>query len=129
MSFASQDIYPLAQRLHAQLPRQVWSREVGDWEEYTHMADALRASCRETAVEEPQATIIAEAVAGLLYHWGSRYRKLDAEIGKAVDVLVMALGGTLGQPGMYALREGAPITIAAIAHLIGWVTILEVPEQ
>jgi hypothetical protein len=43
-------------------------REVGDWEEYTHVPDALRASCCEAAVEEPQATIIAEAVVGLLYH-------------------------------------------------------------
>jgi hypothetical protein len=129
MPFTSQDIYPLAQRLHAQLPRRIWTRAVGDWEEYTQVADALRASCGEVAVEEPQATIIAEALAGLLYHWGSRYRKLDAEIGKAVDVLVMALQGTLRQPGMYALREGTPITIAAIAHLIGWVTILEVDES
>jgi hypothetical protein len=128
MSLTSQDIYPLAQRLHAQLPRQVWMRAVGDWEEYTYVADGLRASCREAATEEPQATIIAEALAGLLYHWGSRYRKLDSEIGKAVDVLVMALGGTLAQPGMYALREGTPITVAAIAHLIGWITILEVEE-
>jgi hypothetical protein len=128
MPVTSQDIYPLAKRLHAQLPRQVWTREVGDWDEYTHVADALRGSCREVMVEEPQATIIAEALAGLLYHWGSRYRKLDPEIGKAVEVLVMALGGTLGQPGMYALREGTAITIAAIAHLIGWVTILEVEE-
>jgi hypothetical protein len=128
MPVTSQDIYPLARRLHAQLPRQVWSRAVGDWEEYTHVADALRASCRQSAVEEPQATIIAEALAGLLYHWGSRYRTLEPEIGKAVDVLVMALGGTLGRSGMYALQAGTPITIAAVAHLIGWVTILEVEE-
>jgi hypothetical protein len=128
MPVTSQDIYPLAQRLHAQLPRQLWTRGVGDWDEYTHVADALRASCREVTVEEPQATIIAEALAGLLYHWGSRYRKLDRDIGKAVDVLVMALRGTLGQPGMYALRDGTPMTVAAIAHLIGWVTILEVEE-
>jgi hypothetical protein len=67
MPVTSQDIYPLAQRLHAQLSRRVWSRAVGDWDEYTHVADALRASCRQAAVEEPQATIIAEALAGLLY--------------------------------------------------------------
>jgi hypothetical protein len=128
MALTPHHIYPLAQRLRTQLPRQVWTREVGDWEEYTHVADALRASCREASVEEPHATIIAEALAGLLYHWGSRYRTLEPEIGKAVDVLVTALGGTLGQPGLYALREGTPMTVAAIAHLIGWVTILEVEE-
>jgi hypothetical protein len=53
MPLTSHDIYPLAQRLHAQLPQLAWMREVGDWEEYTHVADALHASCREAAVEEP----------------------------------------------------------------------------
>jgi hypothetical protein len=128
MTFAAHDIYPLAQRLRELLPRKVWVRDIGEWDEYTAVADVLRASCQAAAVEEPEATIIAEALAGLLYHWGSRYRMLEVEIGKAVEVLVMALGGRLGQAGLYALREGTPITAAAIAHLIGWVTILEVEE-
>lgn len=129
MPFSSADIYPLAQRLHAQLPHKAWPRDIGFWEDFTHVADELRAACRQAKVEEPQATIIAEALAGLVYHWGSRYRRLDAEIAKATDVLVTALGGTLRPPGMYALQAGTPITIAAIAHLIGWVTILEVEES
>jgi hypothetical protein len=128
MAFTSQTIYPLAQTLYTLLPEKAWQREIGDWQEYTRVADALQAACRQAEVEEPQATIIAEALAGLVYHWGSRYRKLDTEVGKATDVLVTALGGTLRAPGMYALRGGAPITIAAIAHLIGWVAILEVLE-
>jgi|RhiMetdeSRZDD1v2_1073273.scaffolds.fasta_scaffold3239860_1 hypothetical protein len=128
MSFDSQDIFPLARRLHALLPQKAWPRDIGAWEEYTHVADELRAACREDRVEEPQATIIADALAGLIYHWGSRYRRLDMEVGKAADALVTALGGTLGAPGMYALRDGTPITVAAIAHLIGWVTILDVEE-
>jgi hypothetical protein len=128
MTFRAQDIFPLAQRLHTLLPNKAWPRDIGAWEEYTRVADELRAACREVRVEEPQAIIIADALAGLVYHWGSRYRKLDGEVGKATDVLVTALGGTLAAPGMYALRHGTPITIAAIAHLIGWVTILEVEE-
>jgi hypothetical protein len=32
------------------------------------------------------------------------------------------------QPGVYALAVGTPITAAAIAHLIGWVCILDVEE-
>lgn len=60
--------------------------------------------------------------------WDSRYRKLGVEVGKATDVLVTALSGTLQAPGLYALRHGTPITIAAIAHLIGWVAILAVEE-
>jgi hypothetical protein len=127
MAFTSQAIYPLAQTLHTLLPSKTWQRDIGDWEEFTQVGDALRAACRQAEVEEPQAMIIADALAGLLYHWGSRYRQLDTEV-KATDVLVTALGGTLQAPGMYALRVGAPITMAAIAHLIGWVTILEVLE-
>jgi hypothetical protein len=128
MPFTSQDIYTLAQQLHALLPHKAWSRDIGFWEEFTEVADVLRAACRQAEVEEPQATIIAEALAGLIYHWGSRYRKLDPEIAKATDALVTALGGSLQAPGLYALRHGTPITIAAIAHLIGWVTVLEVEE-
>jgi hypothetical protein len=128
MPFTSQDIHPLARQLHAQLPYKAWPRGIGLWEEFTQVADDLRATCRQADVEEPQATIIAEALAGLVYHWGSRYRRLDGEIARATDVLVTAIGGSLHAPGMYALRHGTPITIASIAHLIGWVTILEVEE-
>ena len=67
---------------------------------------------------------LKRAVAGILY----MRNKLDGEIAKATDVLVTAIGGSLHAPGMYALRHGTPITIASIAHLIGWVTILEVEE-
>jgi hypothetical protein len=128
MAFTSEDIFPLAQQLQGLLPHQAWPREIGAWEEFTQVADQLRAACRMVEVEEPQATVIAEALAGLIYHWGSRYHKLEGEISRAVDVLVTALGGALGSPGMYALRDGTPITVAAIAHLIGWVTILDVEE-
>ena len=39
-----------------------------------------------------------------------------------------ALGGVVQEPGVYALAVGTPITAAAIAHLIGWVCILDVEE-
>ena len=128
MPFTAQDIHPLALHLHTPLPYKAWPRRIGLCDESPHGADDLRATCRSADLEEPQATIIAEALAGLVYHWGSRYRKLDGEIAKATDVLVTAIGGSLHAPGMYALRHGTPITIASIAHLIAWVTILEVEE-
>lgn len=109
MAFTSQDIYPLAQALQALLPSKAWHRDIGAWEEYTQVADTLRAACRRVEVEEPQATIIAEALAGLAYHWGSRYRKLDPEIGKATDVLVTALGGRLQAPACTPCVTGLPL--------------------
>jgi hypothetical protein len=76
-----------------------------------------------------QATVISEALAGFVAMWGCHYGNLDAEVDRAQDALVHAIGGTVIEPGYHALREGTPITVAAIAHLIGWVTILEVPEE
>jgi hypothetical protein len=32
------------------------------------------------------------------------------------------------EPGVYQLKVGTPITVAAIAHRIGWVCILDVEE-
>ena len=70
MPFTSQDIHPLARQLHTQLPYKAWPRDIGLWEEFIQVADDLRATCRQAEVEEPHATIIAEALAGLVYHWG-----------------------------------------------------------
>jgi hypothetical protein len=49
---------------------------------------------------QPQPSSSADALIGLVSHWGSRYGKRDAEVAKATDELVTALGGTLEQPGM-----------------------------
>ena len=40
-----------------------------------------------------------------------------------------ALGGVVQEPGVFALAVGTPITTAAIAHLIGWVCILDVEDM
>ena len=47
---------------------------------------------------------------------------------RAQAALVTALGGEVIEPGHFALREGTPITVAAVAHLIGFVCILDVPK-
>jgi hypothetical protein len=72
--------------------------------------------------------VISEALAGFVTQWGCRYGNLDDAVDRAQMALVTSLGGTVLELGHYALREGTPITVAAIAHLIGWVCILEVPE-
>jgi hypothetical protein len=50
-------------------------------------------------------------------------------VDRAQAALVSALGGIVHDVGVYTLADGTPITVAAIAHLIGWVTILDVPEE
>ena len=75
-----------------------------------------------------QAVSISEALASFLAMWGCRYNNFDEEVSRAQAALVTSLGGVVRKPGVYTLATGMAITVAAIAHLIGWVTILEVPE-
>jgi hypothetical protein len=140
MSFTSADIYPLAQRLHACIPLALrrWSGFPADPDERDRLANTLLMELTE-GPEAPwpdpdeetftQAVIIAEALAGFVTQWGCRYGNLDEVVDRAQAALVTALGGTVLEPGVYALAEGTPITVVAIAHLIGWVCVLDVEES
>jgi hypothetical protein len=55
-------------------------------------------------------------------------RGMRAAVVLMITALVTAMGGRVLEPGVYQLRVGTPLTVAAIAHRIGWVTMLEVPE-
>ncbi len=137
--FTSADVYPLAQRLQALIPPhlQRWSGEPADSAIRDQLADAFLMACDEAGLTGEQtgddetsiqAVIICEALAGFLTMWGCRYGNLDPEVDRAQAALVTALGGVVHEPGMYSLAEGTSITAAAIAHLIGWVTVLDVQE-
>lgn len=137
--FTSADIYPRAQRLHALIPYdlQRWTGEPADVRVRDQLADAFLMPCDEAgltgeqtgdAETSIQAVIIAEALAGFMTMWGCRYGHLDEDVDRAQAALVTALGGVVHEPGVYALPVGTPITAAAIAHLIGWVTVLDVEE-
>jgi hypothetical protein len=60
--------------------------------------------------------------------WGCPYAKFGEDVTRAQAALVTSLSGMVQGPGVYALAVGTPFTVAAIAHLIGWVTIVEIPE-
>lgn len=139
LPITSVDIYPLAQRLHALIPAGLrrWTgfpADPGD-------RDCLANDLVMELIDVPgapiadddregfqQAVIISEALAGFVTQWGCRYGNLDEDRDRAQAALVTALGGQVMEPGIYALRDGTPITVAAIAHLMGWVCILDVPE-
>ena len=135
----SHDIYPLAKRLHALIPEPLrrWTGVPGDPEARDRLANTLLmeltlvpgAPIAEEDLEAfSLAVVISEALAGFVTMWGCRYGNLDEDVDRAQAALVTALGGTVHEPGVYTLAEGTRITVAAIAHLIGWVMILEVPE-
>jgi hypothetical protein len=139
MTFTSSDIYPLAQQLHALIPPwlQHWTGEPADVTVRDQLADDVLMTCEDAgltgeqtgdAETSIQAVIIAEALAGFLTMWGCRYGNLDEEVDRAQAALVTGLGGVVHEPGVYAVPVGTPITAAAIAHLIGWVMILDIEE-
>jgi hypothetical protein len=135
----SADIYPLAQRLSAAMPESFrrWWALPSDPSARDRLADTLMRELTEGAeppldAEDPeaytQAVVISETLAGFVTGWGCRYGTLDDEVDRATDNFVLALGGTVVDRGMHVLTEDTPISVAAIAHLIGWVCILDVPE-
>jgi hypothetical protein len=144
----SADIYPLTQRLYALIPEPLrrWTGTYTEPEDRDRLADALGWACEETGLGGPhthampeeaqpidqegalQAMIIAEGLAGFVTMWGCRYGNLDEDVDRGQAALVTALGGEVIEPGHFALAVGTPLTVAAIAHLIGWVCVLDVPE-
>lgn len=136
----STEIRPLAQRLYDAIPvpLRTWQGLPTDPEVRDQLADTFLLICDDVgltgevtgdAETSMQAVIISEALAGFLTQWGCRYGNLDDDVDRAQAALVTALGGTVLEPGLYTLREGVSITVAAISHLVGWVTILDVPES
>jgi hypothetical protein len=139
----SEDIYPLARRLYAEIPARLqrWTGESIDVAERHHLADNLLMACDEAsfdvgAEDHHAAVVISEALAGLLTLWSCRYDTLDEEVNDAQAVLVTALGGTvtaLGgtvpELGVYQLAVGTPITVAAIAQMIAFVLMVDLEEE
>jgi hypothetical protein len=135
----SEEIYPLAQRLYALIPEPLryWPAAPGDPGERDRLADNFLMELAAVPGapipdDDPEgvlhALIISEALAGFVTQWGGRYGHLDDDVDRAQAALVTSLGGVVHEPGYFSLALGTPLTVAAIAHLIGWVTILEVPE-
>jgi hypothetical protein len=135
----SKDLYSLARRLHGLIPPSLrrWTGTSAEPDVRDLLANNLLMELTEVPDApwpEPDeetfahAVVISEALAGFVTMWGCRYGNLDEEVDRAQGALVTALGGEVGEPGVFFLREGTPLTVAAIAHLLGWVTILEVPE-
>ena len=78
-------------------------------------------------MDEVDATIIGEALAGYLYGWSSRYDRLEDMIGHAQAALNIGAGGE-GENVLPFLRLEVRVTVPAIAHRIAWVLVLDLEE-
>ena len=131
----SHQIYPLAQRLYAEIPAELrrWGSEPTDATTHDQVADNLLSACDTFGVDvggedHRAAVVISEALAGFVTGWGCRYEDVTDDVRQAQAALVAALGGVVQESGFLQLTAGTPITEAAIAQLIGWVTMLDIPE-
>jgi hypothetical protein len=137
----SADIDPLAHRLYALIPEPLrqWIGEAVDPDERDRLANHLLRDM--TAVPRApmpmegedhegveHARIISEALAGFVTPWGCRDGHFDEAVDQAQAALVTSRGGVVHEPGDVCLAIGTPLTVAAIAHLSGWVCVLDVPE-
>jgi hypothetical protein len=132
----SQDIFPLARQLYAEIPERQrhWRGEPADAPTRDQLADHFLMACDAVGFDVGEeahraAMVISEALGGFLTRWGGRYGDLDNEVHGAQAALVTILGGTVQAPGVYQLRVGTPITVSAIAGMIAFVLMLELEEE
>lgn len=122
------DITDLAVALHALLPTTTLALAPWDPAAQYRCADQLTAACEAAGVGEPEATVIADALAGYLGHWSSRWGNFDDEIERAQQTLTLALGNRVDPP-YQTMREGQEVTALAIAQMLGWVLLVDLPED
>jgi hypothetical protein len=127
MPMTSQDLVPLAQLLSILLPNPTITGGIGDATRQHQVSNRLIAACRMAGVDEQDATVIGEALAGYLYGWKTRDERLRELINQAQAALNAAAGG-VGDARLRWLPMGSPLTIPAIAHLLAWVLALDLDE-
>jgi hypothetical protein len=127
MPMTSQDLVPLAQLLSILLPNPTITGGIGDTTRQHQVSNRLIAACRMAGVDEQDATVIGEALAGYLYGWKTRDERLRELINQAQAALNAAAGG-VGDARLRWLPMGSPLTIPAIAHLLAWVLALDLDE-
>jgi hypothetical protein len=140
LATTSQDIYPLARQLYDAIPEHLrrWTGELTGWDEriclgYTLLTvltgSAGAHSSQEDEAGRAEAVIISEALANVVTDWGgSCYLNCADDVDRAQEALARHLGAVVQGLNRYTLAVGTPITVPAIAYLIGWVTFLDVPE-
>ena len=115
----SAELRTLARVLGTLLPRRTLGRLMDDPFEAHAVAKKLETACITAGVEEPDAVIIADALAGYVLGWRGRYGNLDAWTGKGSAILNLACGGQ-GDAVVLLVPHGVELTDEAIAELLSW---------
>lgn len=115
-------IYILAQRLHAALPdTRIKPGEPWEAEAQYQCADTLTTLCQHAGVEDLQSVIIAEAISSYLGGWGGRYGNLDDQVEAARAELNIAAGGLGEALEGLIFPEGERLGTDHIAIMVDWV--------
>jgi hypothetical protein len=122
------DIHTLAETLHALLPSTTMGLAPWEPERQYAVAAQLEAACRAAGVLEEDAVVIAEALAGYLGHWSDRYGNLDDQVDRAQQTLTLALSN-MTDGTVHTMREGQEVTPQAIAQMVGWVLLIDMPDE
>lgn len=124
----AQELADLALALHVLLPSATIALTPWEPADQYRCADQLTAACAAAGVGEPEATVIADALSGYLGHWGSRWGNLDDQIERAQQALVLALG-QVTDGVLQTFEPGQEVTVEAIAQMLGWVLLVDLPED
>jgi hypothetical protein len=130
MDLTADQVDTLARTLGALLP---W-RTIGHPSIAPHQAQRdllmgrLEAACYEVGLGALDAVVIADALGSALLGGSGRFEMLAAEVAHATAVLHLAAGGA-GDGELQGLPEGTELQDDAIAQLIAWRLMVELPED
>jgi hypothetical protein len=113
----TRDLSGLACTLQAQVPDLHIRDTVGDPLLQNAIADRCMASCQQAGIDEEDARVIGEALAGYLYGWCGRDADLDARVSHAQAALNHGAGGG-GEPVMPQRPTGTVLSDVAITQMM-----------
>ena len=123
----STDRRTLARVLGALLPWRTIGRLMDNPFEAHAVAERLETTCITASVEERDAVMIADALAGYVLGWGGRYGNLDEWTGKGTAILNLASGGQGGDV-VLLVPYGVTLTDEAIAELLSWALLKDLED-
>jgi hypothetical protein len=130
MDLTADQVDALARTLGALLPWRTLGHPSGALRQAHRdlLLDRLEAACYAAGLHAPDAVVIADALGSALLGGTGRFEPLAAEVARATAVLHLAAGGA-GDHEWQGLPEGTALQDDAMAQLIAWRLLVELPED